>query len=211
MSAGLGILAVLVPVTVVLLTGLIALRKRALKSSSPWFRWILGIPGSKVRIVEENHYGDLRSKALSVKSELLGLEIERAVPYGAVMEWPTKGVTCTVVAFITGDSSVYLSSGHMFIGGYAIPTVKSAALRFVSEQATLLHVFDRSDAIPVVDPSECSFYLLCREGRYRACDDLSTLESGRSPLASAFVAAHGLLSEWQKESKSDIGSVPRRG
>ena len=67
---------------------------------------------------KKEFYENMRNMALTVTAEQLGInEIENDKVYGLVTEMGMDIGTATVAAFLTGDASIYLSSGGGFIGG----------------------------------------------------------------------------------------------
>ncbi len=67
---------------------------------------------------KKNSYIDMRNLAFSVTAEQLGLEIpnDSIKVYGIISDIDMDGETATIVTFLTGEASIYLSSGGGFIG-----------------------------------------------------------------------------------------------
>lgn len=107
--------------------------KRAQRSEKRWVRELFG--GGARRRVSENHYAKLREHALNVLPYMVGAGTDLPIDhvYGVVVEWPINGAVMTVSAFQNGDSSLYLSTGQLFIGGGGKPAIASAAKRLVEE------------------------------------------------------------------------------
>lgn len=67
---------------------------------------------------KENMYPELRKIAFSATAEQLELsQIDNDKVYGLITEMFMNNGTATVVGFLSGDASIYLSSGGGFIGG----------------------------------------------------------------------------------------------
>src|ERR1044072_5497440 len=66
-----------------------------------------------------NPYEDLRNMAFGATQEQIGVNIpaNETKIYGVIMDWDVGEGIATVVAFQSGDASVYLSSGGGVIGG----------------------------------------------------------------------------------------------
>ena len=66
-----------------------------------------------------NPYNDLRNLAFSATEEQIGVQLpsEQTKIYGVVMDWDLGEGTATLVAFLSGDASLYLSSGGGVLGG----------------------------------------------------------------------------------------------
>src|ERR1044072_2436959 len=74
-------------------------------------------------------YESLRAMALATSASDLGLDPAGADPfvYGVVMDMDVDGETATIVAFETGDTSLYLSTGGGTIGWGEHPPGAGAA------------------------------------------------------------------------------------
>lgn len=75
---------------------------------------------------KENPYAGFRNQSLSVTPEQLELELDndKMIVYGIVMDWDIGKAVATVVTFQTGDASLYLSAGQIYIGGFATKILK---------------------------------------------------------------------------------------
>jgi hypothetical protein len=118
--------------------------------------------------IKENNYKVLRDIAFSVTPENLNLTLpkDKTVAYGAIMDWDFKGTTVTVVAFQTGDASLYLSSGQIFIGGFAHDNIKNSAIEFVSISQSYLTKATKTSSTLVADKNCIRFYILTNNGIY---------------------------------------------
>ena len=110
----------------------------------------------------ENKYAQMRNQALSVTTEQLHLNLDtiQTVVYGIVMDWGVGEAIMTVVSFQTGDASLYLNSGQIFIGGYAHENIKKAAVNFVNDGYRHLYraILTTGNSLP--DKNCVNFYLL---------------------------------------------------
>ena len=118
--------------------------------------------------VPDNKYNDMRSMAFSVTPDNLKLTLptDKTVVYGTIMDWDYSGTTVTVVSFQTGDASMYLSSGQIFIGGYAHETVKKSAMDMVSVSQTLLSKTEKTSSTAAPDKDCVKFYFLTNNGTF---------------------------------------------
>lgn len=98
------------------------------------------LTNNKKIVIASNPYLTYRNLAFSVKpSDLqLDLQSDQTVVYGVIMDWDIGKTVVTVVAYSTGDASVYLRSGQMYIGGYAHESIKDAAIDFVKSAQLFL-------------------------------------------------------------------------
>ncbi len=72
--------------------------------------------------VKGNHYSALRKQSFSTP-EQLQLELDDTksiIVFGLIMEWHITEAVISVVAFKTGDASIYFSTGQIFLGGVAM-------------------------------------------------------------------------------------------
>lgn len=77
----------------------------------------------------DNPYQDLRNLAFNATAEQIGVQIpaDQTKIYGVIMDWDLGEGTATLVAFLSGDASLYLSSGGGVIGGSGHDNVKSSS------------------------------------------------------------------------------------
>src|SRR5438874_9737352 len=78
-------------------------------------------------------YRELRSHALGVGPEDDGVELPGGEnqPYGVLMETGYPNGVATLVAFASGDASLYFSTGGGIIGGIGHEAVRVAAQHLV--------------------------------------------------------------------------------
>lgn len=80
-------------------------------------------------------YLDLRSMAFEASAQDIGLTTES--PYGLIVDWHVGSGVATIVAYATGDASLYLETGGGIIGGFAHERVREAAMAAVREGGDL--------------------------------------------------------------------------
>src|SRR5688572_27690534 len=102
---------------------------------------------------ETNTFNDLRTMAFTVTAEQLQLSLppDKTIVYGIIMDWGIDSATATIVSYLTGDASMYLSSGGAIIGGGQHQNVNSAAKQFVALSQSYLDKATKtgSDALPM--------------------------------------------------------------
>jgi hypothetical protein len=148
--------------------------------------------------VKENPYPKLRTQAINVTADQLQLKIDndKAV-YGIAMDWNMGNAVVTVFSFTTGDASVYISTGQVFIGGYAHETVINAAKEFAGLGQKFVSKARITDKIEPTNESKVDFYLLTKSGKYYIEDDLSLIENGKSELSELFEAGNKVITEYR--------------
>jgi len=118
--------------------------------------------------VKENHYPELRERALTITADQLGFQFDEnnIHVYGVVMEYDMDKAILTLVAYQTGDASMYISNGGAFIGGIGQDNIKAAALSFVLEAQNYPTKAILTTETPL-PPKDCvQFYLLTNKGIY---------------------------------------------
>lgn len=146
--------------------------------------------------IQDNPYSDLRNQSINVTPEQLELDSENGV-YGVVMDWDMGNAIVTVVSFITGDASVYISTGQAFIGGFAHESVLNAAKQFVKMGENYL---PKSKKVDNYDPNEeykVNFYLLTKSGKHYIEDEFANIENETSILLDLFEAGNKVITEYR--------------
>ncbi len=150
------------------------------------------------RQVPENPYSGLRTQAMNVTYEQLGLKLKNDSDiYGIIMDWNMGDVIVTVVAFRTGDASVYLSSGQCFIGGHAHESVARTAQRFIAKGSSYLPETVHATSTAPANKNKIGFYILTKSGRYYIEDTSDKIENNQSPLTALFSAANDVITEYR--------------
>ncbi|HVP85546.1 MAG TPA: hypothetical protein VMS78_12575 [Rhizomicrobium sp.] len=143
-------------------------------------------------------YHDLRAMAFGVTAEQLGLHpsSERVSPFGIIMEMGLSKGTVTVVSFVTGDASIYLSSGGGMIGGSGHESVRAAAKQFVSASNGYVTRLKRVSDFPRPSAGNVIFYVLTNKGTLRS-DELAEDDLGhrRSEFSSLFYAGQDVITQ----------------
>lgn len=158
----------------------------------------------KVPVVKkESPYEGLRHMALAVTPDQLALSLplEKTVVYGAIMDWGIDSATATVVAYQTGDASLYLSSGGGVIGGGKHKNVNRAAKKFVSIAQTFLDKTTKAEATPLPEKDMVLFYLLTNKGTYVGQERMKNFENNSSAWMKLFEEGNNVLAELRKTSE----------
>jgi hypothetical protein len=146
---------------------------------------------------EENTFPSLRKMAFSVTPEKLGLSLpnDQTRVYGVIMDWEMGGATATTVSYITGDASLYLSSGGGVIGGGQHQNVNNAAKEFVKLSESYLSKTDKIEEPNLPNENEVIFYLLTNKGLYKATEKMENFENHSSDWISLFEGGNKVLTE----------------
>ena len=144
-----------------------------------------------------NPYEDLRDLAFGATQEQIGVNIpaDETKIYGVIMDWDVGDGIVTVVAFQSGDASVYLSSGGGVIGGSGHENVKTAAKHLVNEAQKYLSITKRTDTTPLPGKDMVNFYFLTNKGKYVGQEAMSNFENSSSKWLELFNEANNLMTE----------------
>jgi len=150
------------------------------------------------RKAQKNYYGELRAKAMNVTPEILQLKIkDSAKVFGVVMDQNIAGQILTLVAFMTGDASLYFSSGQMFIGGFKDKIIVDLAKKLVQKSNAYL---SKASLVQHTEPStgnKVNFYFLTPQGRYYIEEEIEKIENPDAELYELFLQAHQIIGRFR--------------
>ncbi len=146
----------------------------------------------------EETYRGLRALALQTSpTDLkLNLDNDQIVAYGTLMEMGYPRAAVTLVAFISGDASIYFGNGGGLIGsGAAHESVRAAAANFVRNAQEYLSQMEKSSDFPLPRTDYTRFYILTNHGVYRSAEYLENdLGNGRSDYSALFHSGQNVIS-----------------
>jgi hypothetical protein len=144
---------------------------------------------------QENAYEGLRSLALNMSADTLGITLpsDKIVVYGVVMDWNMGKAIATLTAFQTGDASLYLSSGGGILGGGPRPSVNSVARQLVAAASEYIDKARKTETTPLPGSNEIRFYLLTNKGTYEVREEMKNFENKTSPWLGLFNEANNVL------------------
>lgn len=145
----------------------------------------------------KNPYHDLRNLAFGSTVEQIGVELPvgQTKIYGVIMDWDLGEGTATLVAFSSGDASLYLSSGGGVIGGRGHENVKKAATDFIDKAESYLHMTVKTDSTPLPDKDGVTFYFLTNKGKFVGREEIKNFDNNTSQWLDLFVEGNKLISE----------------
>ena len=153
---------------------------------------------SKKLTPQENYIG-LRDLALSAKVTDFP-DIDKAGKhgvYGVLMETGHPEAVVTLATFITGDTSLYFSSGGGMIGGMGHETVRQAAIELNKKADSFIPNCKKTTSFPSPQQGQTVFYILSEEGIFTAKamdDDLADKKSNLWPL---FAVGQDVITEFR--------------
>jgi len=151
---------------------------------------------------KDNAYEGLRNMAFTVSPDTLGLTLskEKTEVYGVIMDWEMGGAIATTIAYMTGDASMYTSTGGGVIGGGQHQNVNSAAKQLIKVAQTYLDKAVKIVTTPLPQTDNVKFYLLTNKGIYVGQEAMSNFENNSSKWLGLFEQANIVLTELRKTS-----------
>lgn len=144
----------------------------------------------------ENPYMGLRKQVLSLKPQDLNLNIgsDKETAFCVVAELGTDDGTATITSLLTGDASLYTSSGGGIIGGASHENVSKAAVAFVtSAQNYFTKMGAENMALP--KPKHIKFHILTNKGQYSFDGLESEITDTNSEWADLFNKANDVITQ----------------
>lgn len=152
---------------------------------------------------EQSPYMDMRKMALDVTAKQLGLQIsnDSITVYGIISDLDMGGGTATVITYLTGDASIYLSSGGGFIGAGQHKSVQKAAKEFVEKGHLISFKGEQFKNPDLPTDGNANFYFLSNMGQTRITESISKMESGESEFSNLFVDLNNVMTEIRLKSE----------
>lgn len=154
----------------------------------------------KVIHPKENAYEELRNMAFTVSPDTLGLHLskDKTEVYGVIMDWEMGGAVATTIAYMSGDASMYTSTGGGVIGGGQHQNVSSAAKQLIKVAQTYLDKAVKTETTPLPETDNVKFYLLTNKGIYVGQEVMSNFENNSSKWLGLFEESNIVLTELRK-------------
>ena len=113
--------------------------------------------------LDRNPYQSLRFLAITTPPyKYNGIKVDTV--YGIVMDYPVKNGVGTLSAYITGESSLYMSNGSGIINGEKHESVRRAAMGLVELAACNMASSIPTTRFPLAANGYVRFYILTTEG-----------------------------------------------
>lgn len=144
-----------------------------------------------------NPYHDLRNMAFSATAEQIGVQLpsDQTKIYGVIMDWDLGEGTATLVSFLAGDASLYLSSGGGVIGGSGHENVKQAGKAFIDKAEKFLNKTTKTETTPLPDKDGVKFYFLTNKGKFVGQEHMMNFENNSSEWLDLFEEGNKLITE----------------
>ena len=149
---------------------------------------------------KDNPYETMREMALETKPEQLGLSFlsTQTVVYGIVMDWDVKNGKASIISFMTGDASIYFSSGGGIIGGGTHERVSLVSKELVTNAQLFLDKAKKTDLTPLPEKENVIFYFITNKGIFFGQDKLENMSNQSSIWLSLFLTGNELITELRK-------------
>ena len=151
--------------------------------------------------MEENHpenpYPGFRKGAFTITPQQLELTLpeDKTSVFGVLLDVGMEGAIMTLVAYATGDASMYLSTGGGVIGGGLHKTVNDAAKNYLKKAQTYFVAAETTDATDTPQLNEVFFYFLTNKGVYRGKDQMDNILKRFSAWTALFEEANKVVTE----------------
>ena len=180
--------------------------------------FVLGIVGKKVlaktakkkTVSPQEMYSILRNKAFTVTYKDLGepQTSGKQGAYGVLMETVMDKAVVSLVAFSTGDASLYFSTGGGMIGGVSHENVRKAAVGFSLKAGEFLEKCQKTTSFPPPVSGKVAFYIFTKEGVYTVQTDEKNFEDGKDALAPLFFAGQEVITQFRLMDKDKEKAKP---
>lgn len=158
---------------------------------------IIKNPQKEEKIKEQNPYMDMRKMAFEVTTEQLGLQIPKdsTKVYGIITDLDMNGGTATIVTYVTGDASIYLSSGGGFIGAGQHESVKKVTKEFVDNGHLISFKGKQYENTDLPINGNANFYFLSNAKNTKITESIAKMESGESEFSKLFADLNNVMTE----------------
>ena len=111
-----------------------------------------------------------------------------------------NGATATVVTFLSGDTSLYLSSGGGFIGAGQHESVRKVVKKYVENGQKHIGKATKIEKAELPKSGMTNFNFLTENGIYSISESLSELESGKSEYSNLFIELNEVIAQIRTKS-----------
>jgi hypothetical protein len=121
-----------------------------------------------------------------------------AKPSAAVMDLSVSNGVATVVAYVDGTASIYLSSGGGYIGGgQRHESIRSAGQHMLSTVAQSQPMMHLTEDFPLPQKGHVNFYLVTGSGVFTAGGPEAECRSPKHPLLKLYAAAQEVITQYR--------------
>ncbi len=150
----------------------------------------------------DNKYENLRNLAFTVRPEELGYtDLGEGEVFAVISEMNIDGAIVTVTAFLDGTTSLYLSTGAVFIGAGEHEDVKPYVLDLVNSSKDYLQFAERIQFAEKPDLGEVIFNFRMPGGTARVIGESGQMESGESDYSDLFYKLNDVITQIRMKSQ----------
>ena len=148
---------------------------------------------------DKNSYEEYRNMAFKVTPvDLeLNLPLVNTIVYGVIIDWPIQTNVATIVVFSTGDASVYLKSGQVFIGGFAYPAIQNLAKEMIVSAQKLLSETSITENFVLPDSSVIQFSFLTNNGIFVHQETEESIDKNQTQWTPLFLKGNQIIAEYR--------------
>lgn len=145
---------------------------------------------------DDNPYIGLRNKVFTLSPEDLRIDLkDNGLPYCVMMETGYPNATATLVSFIDGNASLYLSTGGGVIGGIGHENVKQASQYFVAGSKEFINSMKITKQYPLPSQGNTIFYIFTVNGIYTHEENEDDLGNKRSNFSTLFYMGQNVITQ----------------
>ncbi|MFB5650116.1 hypothetical protein ACE5IS_05675 [Leptospira wolffii] len=181
----------------------------------PKFSYMLGASGFGIIILlsfvsifcgpstDKTPYKELRQLAFQTEYDDIGIKdpLGKTLVYGIILDLPAQRELATLTTFLSGDASIFLTSGASFIGGGGKERIQKSTVRFIQKYAYLWKQGKKVEGIPSPDLDKVRFFFLTTQGTYYVEDSVQAIDKDVSSLTPIFDEAQAVISEIRLEAE----------
>ena len=150
-------------------------------------------------------YEGFRNMAFSLKYGDLQLDPspERNIVYGVIIDWHLEENIATIVALLTGDASIYIKSGQVYMGGFSHEEISEPARKLVIASQVLMDKADIYADNSFPEKHSVKFYLLSNRGTFMHQEKEEALNDPGNDWAYIFKLCNDIITAYFKLSDEE--------
>tara|TARA_R110002051_G_scaffold323504_1_gene417373 strand:+ start:57 stop:614 length:558 start_codon:yes stop_codon:yes gene_type:complete len=151
---------------------------------------------TNTQTAEENPFMDMRNMAFSVKPDQIELEnIADNKVYGLITEMEMNPGVASLISFLSGDTSLYLSSGGGYIGAGTDEKINKIVTEKIEEFQKYLSKAKKIENPKLPEKGMVNFNFMTKNGIYSVSENISDLKNGKSELSELFIGVNEIITQ----------------
>lgn len=145
---------------------------------------------------EQNTYMGMRNLAFNITPEQIGFEdIANDKVFGLITEMDMDPGCASVIAYLNGETSIYVSSGGAYIGAGEYDDVRDLVKSKVNGFQKYVSKAKKIDEPKLPKDGKVIFNFLTKNGLYAVTENLAELESQKSELTILFIEVNEIITQ----------------